>query len=179
VEALELQRCRVCFGGTEDGPLIRLTCACRGEMALIHDECARKWFTRKRSGTCELCQQPAYALPPPAALSVAERAALRRAAGGTAPGARKATVLIAIVLTLGLILADALGLLVPPLRCRRLNMPIAIGPLALLVAGFRHRVHDALPRSVTQSWHAVGLLLSVGVLINVSILMTGGGRSWC
>jgi hypothetical protein len=40
--------CRVCMGGAEeetgDGPLVELSCNCRGGMRLAHAACAEKWF---------------------------------------------------------------------------------------------------------------------------------------
>jgi E3 ubiquitin-protein ligase DOA10 len=44
----EADVCRVCMGGAEeetgDGPLVELSCRCRGGMRLAHAACAEKWF---------------------------------------------------------------------------------------------------------------------------------------
>ena len=38
----EEKRCRLCYGGEEDGPLVQ-PCACRGSAKLIHKACLEKW----------------------------------------------------------------------------------------------------------------------------------------
>jgi hypothetical protein len=86
---------------------------------------------------------------------------------------------VALSLTLGLIFAGALGWLAPALHCRRANLPAGVLPVCAVVALLHRRVHAAMPRSITESWHAVGLLLSVLILVDVSILMTGSGGGWC
>ena len=43
----EEERCRLCLGGEEDGPLVQL-CACRGSARLVHRHCLEKW--RRTSG---------------------------------------------------------------------------------------------------------------------------------
>jgi hypothetical protein len=183
VEPLPLLRCRVCFGGPEDGTLIALHCACRGELAHIHDACALKWFRRIKTGTCELCQQPAYDLPAEfVSVSVADDTLsrqARRATGDAHPRARKWFILGSLALTLGLITSGPLGWMVPALHCRRTSMPAGIVPFIVLIGLLHARIYALLPRSITDSWHAVGLLFSVLVLINVSILMTGNGSAWC
>jgi hypothetical protein len=182
-EALPLLRCRVCFGGPEDGALIALHCACRGELAHIHDECALKWFRRIKTGVCELCQQPAYDLPAEFVAVAVNDTWLarntRHAGGGYAPRLRKWVILGSLAITLGLITSGPLGWNVPALHCRRLSMPIGILPFVVFIGLLHRRIYARLPRSITDSWHAVGLLFSVLVLINVSILMTGNGSAWC
>jgi hypothetical protein len=181
VEANEL-RCRVCLSGTEDGPLTQLHCACRGEMAIIHEACAKRWFQRRRSGVCEVCARPAFDLPPEDLvihLTARQAASLaHRAAGGTNPKFRKAVLLSVLAVTLGLILAGALGWMVPSLRCRRASLPAGILPLSAFIAFFHHRVFMIVPHSIHSSWHAIGLLTSVCLLVDVSILMTGND-TWC
>lgn len=39
-------RCRICF---DDGQLIHLGCACKGELTLAHEDCAKRWFTIKNT----------------------------------------------------------------------------------------------------------------------------------
>ena len=41
-EEEEEKRCRLCYGGEEDGPLVQ-PCACRGSAKLIHKHCLEKW----------------------------------------------------------------------------------------------------------------------------------------
>ena len=36
------KRCRLCYGGEEDGPLVQ-PCACRGSIRWIHEHCLTKW----------------------------------------------------------------------------------------------------------------------------------------
>ena len=36
------KRCRLCYGGEEDGPLVQ-PCACRGSIKWIHEHCLTKW----------------------------------------------------------------------------------------------------------------------------------------
>lgn len=180
VEANEL-RCRVCLSGTEDGPLTQLHCACRGEMAIIHEACAKRWFQRRRSGVCEVCARPAFDLPPEDLvihLTARQAASLAHRAGGTNPKARKVVLLGVLAVTLGLILAGALGWMVPSLRCRHASLPAGILPVAAFIAFFHHRIFMIVPHSIRSSWHAIGLLTSVCGLVDVSILMTGND-TWC
>ena len=162
--------------------MTQLHCACRGELAIIHEACAKRWFQRRRSGVCELCLTQAFELPPEDVvvhLSARQAASLaRRAAGGTNPRLRKVALLGMLSLTLGLILAGALGWMVPALHCRHANLPAGILPVAFVITVFHDRCLLAVPRSIRDSWHALGLLASVCLLVDVSILMTGSG-SWC
>lgn len=175
-------RCRVCLSGEEEGPLTQLHCACRGELGIIHEACAKRWFQRRRSGVCELCKQDAFDLPPEDLvihLTARQAASLaHRAAGGTNPKMRKAVLLSVLAVTLGLILAGALGWMVPSLRCRHASLPAGIVPLSAFIAFFHHRVFMIVPLSIRSSWHAIGLLTSVCLLVDVSILMTGND-TWC
>ena len=36
------KRCRLCYGGEEDGPLVQ-PCACNGSMKWIHQHCLERW----------------------------------------------------------------------------------------------------------------------------------------
>lgn len=56
--------CRICFVELgEGGDTIKLECSCKGELALVHQECAVKWFTIKGNKTCDVCQQDVCNLP--------------------------------------------------------------------------------------------------------------------
>ena len=172
-------RCRVCLSGLEDGPMTQLHCACRGELAIIHEACAKRWFQRRRSGVCELCRCPAFDLPPEDLvihLTDAQAAGLARREAY--PLLRKVALLTMLSATVGLILAGALGWMVPSLHCRHANLPAGVLPVAFFIAVFNRRVHALVPFSIRESWHALGLLASVCLLVDVSILMTGS-NAWC
>ena len=50
-EEEEEKRCRLCYGGEEDGPLVQ-PCACRGSAKLIHKHCLEHMAAHEaRSGT--------------------------------------------------------------------------------------------------------------------------------
>ena len=172
-------RCRVCLSGTEDGPMTQLHCACRGELAIIHEACAKRWFQRRRSGVCEVCRTQAFDLPPAdlvVHLTDAQAAGLARREAH--PRLRKAVLLVMLAATLGLILAGALGWMVPSLHCRHANLPAGVLPVAFFISVFNHRIFMLVPYSIRESWHALGLLASVCLLVDVSILMTGSD-AWC
>lgn len=48
---------------------------------MVHEICARRWFTRRGNGVCELCVQPAFVLPPEVLKEIAAREEATRAAG--------------------------------------------------------------------------------------------------
>mmetsp|Transcript_25049 Transcript_25049/g.41935 ORF Transcript_25049/g.41935 Transcript_25049/m.41935 type:complete len:842 (-) Transcript_25049:186-2711(-) len=51
--------CRICFGDHTDGePLIPLGCACKGDLARVHEECLMRWFDTSGKKYCELCNAP-------------------------------------------------------------------------------------------------------------------------
>ena len=159
--------------------MTQLHCACRGELAIIHEACAKRWFQRRRSGVCELCRTPAFDLPSEdlvVHLTPAQAASLARREAH--PRLRKAALLGMLAATVGLILAGALGWMVPSLHCRHANLPAGVLPVAFFIAVFNHRVFTLVPYSIRESWHALGLLASVCLLVDVSILMTGSD-AWC
>lgn len=57
--------CRICMVELSEGSdtLIKLECACKGELALAHRDCAVKWFSIKGTRTCEVCKQDVQNLP--------------------------------------------------------------------------------------------------------------------
>lgn len=57
--------CRICMAELSEGSdtLIKLECACKGELALAHTDCAVKWFSIKGTRTCEVCKQDVQNLP--------------------------------------------------------------------------------------------------------------------
>ena len=131
---------------------------------------------------CELCHKQAFDLPPEDVvvhLTARQAASLaHRAADGSYPRLRKAAALSLIAMTLGIILAGALGWMVPELRCRHANLPVGILPLSSFIAVFHRRCFFLVPISIRDSWHALGLIGSVCLLVGVSILMIGSD-SWC
>ena len=50
----EEKRCRLCYGGEEDSPLVQ-PCACNGSMKWIHEHCLEQWrrtSTREDAAYC-------------------------------------------------------------------------------------------------------------------------------
>ncbi|KAH7438157.1 hypothetical protein KP509_04G002800 [Ceratopteris richardii] len=56
--------CRICFDILDEkGEAMKLECACKGELALAHKNCALKWFGIKGNRTCDVCGQEVQNLP--------------------------------------------------------------------------------------------------------------------
>ncbi|XP_058076013.1 uncharacterized protein LOC131224718 isoform X2 [Magnolia sinica] len=56
--------CRICLdelcgGGTS----LKLECSCKGDLRLMHEECAMKWFSRRNNNKCDVCGQEILNLP--------------------------------------------------------------------------------------------------------------------
>ena len=57
--------CRICFGeGCVTSPLQPVGCACKGDLARVHDACLRTWFEHSRKKHCEICLEPLEQLQP-------------------------------------------------------------------------------------------------------------------
>ncbi len=54
--------CRICLDSDpESGPLVTLSCHCKGDLSLAHQQCAYTWFSvTRKSGVCELCRGTAW-----------------------------------------------------------------------------------------------------------------------
>ena len=55
---MERPTCRACLEAeSEERPFALLGCGCTGDLALMHEDCAARWFTTRGTTRCEVCAQ--------------------------------------------------------------------------------------------------------------------------
>ncbi|XP_047066253.1 uncharacterized protein LOC124674257 [Lolium rigidum] len=83
--------CRICMVELSEGSgTMKLECACKGELALAHKDCALKWFSIKGTRTCEVCKVEVQNLPVTLLRVQSVRAEASRGGNGGANGPQNA-----------------------------------------------------------------------------------------